>query len=223
MRSTQVQNAGQLATVEALRYEVHRREQRRFPVSTDHARGLIRDPVDQDSHIWLAWDGDQAIGTIRATWGAECDLARLHPEYSLGPFIEAVGPARVVVASRFLVLPEYESGLASPLLMKEVADFTLGRGVDVAFTDCELHRVPHYESLGFRPHRAAFDDPMFGERVPMVLLFSDRDHLVDVDSPIRHRLPGSIPSQPDPVVLKLLESASVPCAGVSARASAPSS
>ncbi len=167
--------------------------------------------VDNDeSHLWLAWDGDRAVGTIRAAWGAECDLRRLHPEYALEPFIDAVGSARLVVYSSFVVLPEYESSLAPPLLMKEVAEFTLSRGIDIAFTACELRSLPRYESLGFRPHRAAFDEPSFGERVPLVLLLSDRDHLVDVGSPLRNRLPESIPTQPDPAVARLLECAARP-------------
>lgn len=211
MRSTRVETAGQLATVERLREEIlHGKE---VPIGTGRARRPAGDPLDQRSHLWLAWDGDRAVGTIRATFGADCDLRRDHPDDALGPFIDAAGPERLVVYSRFLVLPAYRSRLASLLLMSEVARHTLDRSVDVAFFRCEPAAVARFATLGFRRYRSVAPGPPQGAGVPMVLLFSDRDHLSSVGSPIRSRVPDSIPAEPDPRLARLVAGTPLPTIG----------
>ena len=132
-----------------------------------------------------------------------------------------MGAERLVVSNQLMVLPEYRSSLASPMLMKRVVDFTLGHGIDVAFCDCDPSRVPLFESLGFRLYETVAGDTSFGARLPMVLVLSDREHLFDVGSPLRNHLPRSIPSEVDPALARLVESRCHPVAPIRSRVLAP--
>lgn len=204
MRSTRVRTAGQLTLVEELRRQILGEEPQMVRSAPSPVRGRGLEPVDRQSRLWLAWDGDHPVGTIRATFGADVDLRRHYPAWALRPFIEAAGPDRLVAYSHLLVRREYRSRLVAPLLMLEAARCTFAHGVDVGFVCCEPDAVDRFEALGFRRYPAVTCDRVREMPVPMVLLFSDRDHLDRVGSPLRNRVPDSITSKPDPMLARLV-------------------
>jgi hypothetical protein len=156
--------------------------------------------------VWLAVDGEVAVATIRALYGADGELRDECDRYGLGPFAAAVGSNRLVVYDQLAILPEYRSKLAAPLLRKVVAEDSLRRGADVAFHACDPAMVATHVALGFRRYVGGDASKLDG-RVPMVLVYSDRAHLTAVGSPIRHRIPGSIPAAIDPALARLIDGA----------------
>lgn len=206
MRAIRIRSASQWASAECLHDEVAAR-----PLAPAPGTALVSSPptsaIDRRGRVWLAVDGDVAAGTIRASYGADGDLAEHLTPYGLAPILQAVGSARIVVYDRFEVLPRYRSSLAAPLLMKVAAEDTLRRGVDVAVYACEPDSVSYYESLGFRRYRPPGARANREDPVPLLLVYSDRAHLADVGSPIRHRLPAGMPTEIDPALDRLLDDA----------------
>lgn len=194
-----------IGEVEKLRYRIYCEEKHLFRDSADHIDGRLRDGMDRFAHVWIAYEGDQAVGTIRLLWGAECDFdGSTEENFSLQPFVDVVGPARVAIYGRFMILPSHRATVVSALLLKAVSDFTIGQNIDVGFCDCEPHLVAFYEALGFRPYRSVYNDPEFGVKVPLVLIASDRQHLDRVESLFREFIPDSFRSEPEPELLDLL-------------------
>lgn len=224
MEVVPVADESQRVQVRELRYQVYWEEKHLGFEQVDHDRRAMTDPADERAHLWLAIDDGQPVGTVRVIWGGDSPFGSdVEENFSLQPFVEAVGPERIVIFGRFMVLPEYRSGLASALLLNAIAEFSFGRGVDVGFCDCEPHLVPFYESIGFRPYRSVYNDPVFGLKVPLVLLASDRRHLTSVDSFFLPMIPDSIASTVDPQLAALVRNPSVagrPSEVVAARFSA---
>ena len=206
MRAIRIQSASQWASAERLHREVAAR-----PLAPAPGMALVSSPpasaVDRRGRVWLALDGDVAAGTIRASYGADGDLAEHLNPYGLAPILDVVGAARIVVYDRFEVLPRYRSSLAALLLMKVAAEDTLRRGIDIAVYACEPDSVSYYESLGFRCYRPPHARPNHEKPVPLLLVYSDRAHLAAVDSPIRRRIPARIPTGIDPGLARLLDDA----------------
>ena len=194
----------EIAKVERLRYDVYHLEKSLFAGDADHDRRRLRDPQDPGAVIWLALDGDEEVGTIRLLWARHAEFSH-HDEETFGvsEFIAIAGPDRVGLISRFIVRPEARGGVVAGLLLDAIAQYCIERRIDVALCDAEPHLVSFYEALGFRPYRAAIDNPEFGLMVPLVMLVSDRPHLQHVGSFVVDMLPDGFPSEVEPELAEM--------------------
>lgn len=193
-----------LALVEALRYRIYCEEKGLFQDGADHAHGRLSDPLDDAGHIWLAEEDGEPVGTLRVLWCRDLALDDdIEENFSLRAFAEVVGPDRMIIFGRFMVLPSHRAGMVSALLLDAAGAFALERSIDVGFVDCEPHLVAFYEAMGYRPYRSVYNDPEFGIKVPLVLVASDRAHLERIGSFIRPLIPDSMPDA-EPALLALL-------------------
>ena len=179
-----------------------------------------RDDGDRRGRVWLTVDGELAVGTIRAVYGADGELGDAYDRFGLGPFADAVGADRLVVYDRLAIRTGHRSSLALPLLRKVVAEDSLRRGADVAFHACEPATVAEHRALGFRRYLGR-DTAALDGRVPMVLTYADRAHLAAAGSPIRHRIPETIATELDRELAALVIGAAAPGARPRAHRRAP--
>lgn len=195
------------AAIEQLRYEVYVAEKGLFGDRADHRNRRLPDPDDVHARIWVAEADGEVVGTHRLLWGAEVDLAPWEENFGVGRFLDLVGPERCCVFGRFVISAEHRGGDVSLLLLAELATWALTHDIDVGFCDCEPHLVAFYEAMGFRPYRSVYNDPVFGVKVPLVIVASDRGHLASIGSFVADMVPQSFSRTPHPGVLDLVAGA----------------
>ncbi|NKB77721.1 MAG: GNAT family N-acetyltransferase [Gammaproteobacteria bacterium] len=142
------------------------------------------DLADTHSYHFFAEFDDEVVGSVRITSGDFCATSDEFAEtYELQPFLTELAPKEIAVVTRLMVSSEYRGSVLGLHLVKETADYCLDNEVECVFIDCQPHLVPLYQRYGFRSYRTIFNDPYVGVMVPLVLVISDFDHLMQVRSP----------------------------------------
>lgn len=190
--------------IERLRYEVYVAEKGLGADRADHDARQLPDPDDAIAHIWVAEADGEVVGTHRLLWGAEADLEAWDDNFGTRAFLALVGPERLCVFGRFVIRADHRGGEVSLRLLHDLAAWALDHDIDVGFCDCEPHLVAFYEAMGFRPYRSVYNDPVFGVKVPLVIVASDRAHLSSIGSFVVDMLPASFSRTPHPAVLDLV-------------------
>jgi N-acyl-L-homoserine lactone synthetase len=169
----------------SLRYEVYVEELQWFGDVADHDARRLEDPVDSRSELLLATAGDEVLGTMRLTFGADGPFPEYFVErYGLDPFTRVIPSGKLAVGTRFMVRREERGRLASVLLLQGAATRGLERDVELAFCVCKPHLLGLWLRLGFRTYRRMYNDETEGLMVPLVLVMRDRAHLERVGSPL---------------------------------------
>lgn len=164
------------------RYAFYSEEMQRAVAHTDHAAGLIEEPLDRSGHILLALDGEQIIGSLRYNVGVDANFGPAQAVFKLdrfGPFF----PASVSLTGRLLIAPAYRgSSVAKRLAVRSYAHgLELGTKFDVI--SCKPRLRPFFERLGYRAFRETYVDPVRGELHLMLLVMHDPAHLRACRSP----------------------------------------
>lgn len=185
------------------RYSIYCEQQGRLTDVADHQRRTIEDEDDERSSILVARQEGRIVGTLRATWGTEGFSPELVAECGIAAFLEAGDPAKTVVLGRFLIDPALRGGLASSLLILELAQLCIERRIEVLLCDSEPHLLGYYRSLGFRPHGRLYTQGT-GLVVPLVFFAGDLAHLEAIGSPVLALIPDDYCPPPSPALMALL-------------------
>jgi len=170
--------------VYALRYEVYI-EEMGFDDPADHLRRSMRDANDDTARLLVAMDGGEIHGTMRINWDGDAPFSPTTREwYDLDPFLDAAGPGRTAIASRFMVRPQLRSSGLVLDILRETVRFVAEQHIELMFGDCQAHLINLYQGLGFRTYTTTRSDPAAGITVPLVMVTGDVGHLEGVASPV---------------------------------------
>jgi len=181
--------AAERKAVYAFRYQVYAEKMGRPNISdADHRQKIITDALDDSGcHFWVKHEG-RIVGAIRAhrirgfgdghPFGED---AREH--YGMEPFL-AASPDGVAFSSRLIIDPDHRNGPVLNLLLAETYKAGLKNGIRFGFVQCSPSLVELYERLGYRRYGENIVDPVFGFKVPMVLVLFDQDYLAEIRSPL---------------------------------------
>ena len=171
------------AAIGRLRYEVYVRELGRRPPGCDDDQAEQSEPEDAVSLLYGAFDGDQAIASLRMT-----PMDRLAPGsrwrevFDNGEF--PVPESQQAMLSRMVVHHDHRDSLLAPRLLAAAYERFRADGGELVFLRCTANLVPLYEVMGCRRYKAGQSDADTGFRVPMVMIAGDWTYFEQVKSPL---------------------------------------
>jgi predicted GNAT family N-acyltransferase len=151
--------------------------------------------------------GDEIIGTLRLQWGADAPFGEEDAlRYDLDRFAAIARPNQMIIMSRFMVRAQFRGSDVALQLLRAMFMFYLDNGIQLAFLDCRPHLINLYQRLGYRTYTRAYNDPVAGLLVPLVLVVEDVAYLEQVHSPFlpqaREHAPRSdVPAHVTPLLL----------------------
>jgi predicted GNAT family N-acyltransferase len=188
-----------------LRYATYVEERQVFAGVADHEHKRLSDRVDETSRLMMATLDGELVGTLRATLGVDAQfLPELQEEYRLEMFLDLVPPERIVIFTRFMVLPEHRGSDVPMELLRSIVSIAAENQLQLAFCDCAPHLVRLYAALGFRSYCGAFNNENFDVLFPLVLV-NDQEHLKKIGSPLLEwGLRGTLPPETREALLQRL-------------------
>lgn len=182
IRIQTAQTTSQALDVVRLRYEVYVEELGRTQTHADHRERTIREPLDEHALMWVAYEGERLVGSVRVNYADEGDLGDYPALYEMAR-MGTLHPKRTSITTKLVVAREYRnSALAYRLAMAGYRGM-LEDGILHDFIDVFPERIPFFERLGYRIHVPAAHHPEYGSVVVMTLSVRDAVHLERVGSP----------------------------------------
>ena len=177
--------------VRRLRYDVIAIEEGLRVDGMDPEKGTLGDALDERSLIVGAFDGAQAVATVRCTpIGALPGDSHLRSRFT--PELFPVGPSQQVTIGRLVVRESHRGAAISVALLGMIHRHLVREDIELAFLECNPRLLPLYEQLGARLFRAGIADPQCGLMTPMVYVVGDVEHARRVGSPLAS--PGAAPN-----------------------------
>jgi GNAT superfamily N-acetyltransferase len=181
----QVRSDAEREQVYRFRYRIYVEDMHLSPPDADHARGILRDALDDVAVAYALYDDGEVVGSLRGVYLADVpDPTPLIEKFRLQPALEAFGPEAIGATSRFMVHPKLRGGRAIFELMAACFEDAQARGVRLNYGDCSPHLLTFYEHLGYRRYTRAYNDTAYGFKVPILMLVGDRDRFNLVRSPL---------------------------------------
>lgn len=182
MQIIQTESDEQRERIYRFRYSIYVEEMGKPMPGADHERRTLRDELDERSTHLMALRGDELIGTIRITWGADGLPERFVNWYGLDRF-GGFPKGEISFTGRLMVSEGLRSSAVSLALAREAYRLGRERGVGFDFIHTTPALIPFFERLGHRRYASEFLDPDLGPRTPMVLVLGDVGHLDSCRSP----------------------------------------
>jgi GNAT superfamily N-acetyltransferase len=183
----------ELAAIGRLRYDVYVRELGRRPAGCDDEQALQSEPEDAVSLLYGAFDGDQAVASLRMTPINRLPAgSRWREVYDTGQF--PVPESQQAMLSRMVVHPDHRDSLLAPELLAAAYDRFRVEGGELVFLRCTANLVPLYEVMGCRRYKAGQSDAEVGFRVPMVMIAGDWTYFEQVKSPLLENVQAHAPN-----------------------------
>ncbi len=187
-----------LQEIFTFRYRVYAEKMgRRYIRDADHRARTIRDDLDEAGCHFTVKHQGRLVGSVRGHLIK--NFAPDHPfrkeareQYALEPFVAAY-PDGIGFSSRLIIDPDHRQGPVLNRLLVHSFEAGLRNGVHFGFVQCSPSLVDLYERLGYRRYTDNLVDPVFGYKVPMVLVLNDRDYLRSIRSPLARILERNTP------------------------------
>lgn len=142
----------------AFRYRIYVEEMRRPQKHADHVHRMIRDPLDDTAHNFVAWESGEAVGCVRVNFAIDGGLDYYRDLLRMDVLSERY-PVGVALCTRLMILPKYRG---SPLALRLcIAGLELGlkHGIVWNFIDCNDHLVGIFERMGYEwTHKAVHEE-----------------------------------------------------------------
>lgn len=186
-------NPEERAAIGRLRYDVYVRELGRRPAGCDDGLEQQSEPEDASSLLYGAFDGAQAVASLRMTpIDGLPESSRWREVFGTADF--PVPESQQAMISRMVVHPEHRASLLAPKLLAAAYDRFRSDGGELVFLRCTANLVPLYEVMGCRRYRAGQVDPDAGFRVPMVMIAGDWTYFAQVKSPLLENVQQHAPN-----------------------------
>lgn len=160
-------NDEMLARAQRLRYEVYCTELGRQSPFADHQKRLIADQLDATGQTFLALEGGEVTGTLRANLASDGNLGILEELYGMSR--SPYHPAATAICTKFIVRKAKRGGQTSFKLIAAVVTLGLRLGVKECFIDCIPPLLPYYKAMGFAESGPVFLHRENGPSHPMRL------------------------------------------------------
>lgn len=143
------------------------------------------DAVDAAAINYAAHENQTIIGSLRIT-----DLRRLDnagnvvDRYHLQELSQIIGIDSISHVGRLAVDRDARGGMCLFALLAQAMRDAQQRGIRAYCFDCSPYLLRTYEALGAVRTGAAFDDPLFGFKIPMAIIHGDREYFRMIRSPL---------------------------------------
>lgn len=155
-------------TVYAFRYQIYVEDMQRRQKHADHARRIIREPLDERGENYLAIKDGMIVGTVRRNRMND-PAAAYHEKLFRSHLFGEERQARIAMTTKLMVRPDLQGGTVAPRLLAGFASDDFRTGVEIDLIDCNKHLVPFMERLGFLSYRGWAFHNEFGTVRPMFL------------------------------------------------------
>lgn len=156
-----------LESAQRLRYEVYCEELGRQSPYADHARKIITDELDDRGYTFVAVEGGETVGTLRANICSESPVGILEELYGMRR--SAHHPDATAVSTKFIVKKSRRGGPTSIKLISAVVRFGLRAHIKECYMDSIPALLPYYKALGFTIAGRQFFHRENGPSHPMIL------------------------------------------------------
>lgn len=156
-----------ILAAQRLRYEVYCVELGRVSPYADHDRRVIADDLDSFGHVFVAYDGEEAIGTLRSNAGWQGDLGILEDLY--GMKFSPHHPRYTSVTTKFIVRKTNRQTQTSFHLMRTAIEYAEHERCRESYIDCIPSLLLFYKALGFEECGPAFLHRENGRSLPLKL------------------------------------------------------
>jgi predicted GNAT family N-acyltransferase len=175
-----------LESAQRLRYEVYCEELGRQSPYADHARRIITDDLDDRGYTFVAVEGGETVGTLRANLSTESSLGILEELYGMRR--SAHHPDATAVSTKFIVKKSKRGGPTSIKLISAVVRFGLRAHVKECYMDSIPALLPYYKALGFTIAGEQFFHRENGPSHPMILDVSKHGERLSSETGVRDYL-----------------------------------
>lgn len=173
-----------LLAVYAFRYAAGDDAARHAQDHVDHARCLVRDPLDRpEASVLAAWLGTNVVGTLRNNFLASGDIGEYDDLYHLLE-LDAYDRVRSSITTRFVIHPQHRSGPLGMRLFMAAYRVGIAHGIRTDYVGCDATMLPFFTGLGYRPHRVGIRHAELGIVNIMRLDLLDSVYLERVGSPL---------------------------------------
>jgi predicted GNAT family N-acyltransferase len=150
-----------------LRYSVYCEELGRSSPNADHAKKIIRDPLDDFGHTFIAIASGEAIGTLRGNMSREGPLGMFAELYGMN--LSSSHPERSAICTKFVVKKQKRFGYTSLKLVSVLVQYGMRLDILECYIDCIPDLTPFYEKFGFEVTGDRFFHHENGPSYPMKL------------------------------------------------------
>jgi CRP-like cAMP-binding protein len=180
-----IESPSQREQIYRFRYRVYV-EELAMTSDADHERKWLRDDLDEQSVSYAVMDDGEVKGSLRVTYLEDLpDPSSIVEKFDMEPAVEAFGTSAICTTSRFILDQELRHGTIIYRLMLTAFLDARERNARLNFGDCSPHLLPFYEHLGYRRYTPGFNDTAYGFKLPILMLFGDREYFERVRSPLR--------------------------------------
>lgn len=160
-------NEEMLESAKRLRYEVYCGELGRRSPYADHSKKIITDDLDKFAHTFIAVEGGETIGTIRANLSSEGPLGAVEALYGMKS--SPHHPHATSAVTKFIVKRSKRGGPTSIKLIAALTRFGVRHHIKECYIDCIPSLMPFYKALGFTVAAPRFFHRENGPSFPMKL------------------------------------------------------
>jgi len=160
-------NKDMLESAKRLRYQVYCEELGRQSPHADHGARTISDHLDDTALVFIATEGGETIGTMRANLSRDSKLGVLEELYGMKR--SAQHPAATGICTKFIVKKSRRGSPASMKLVAAVVRYGLRNNITECYIDCIPALIPYYKALGFKIAGEKFLHSENGPSYPMML------------------------------------------------------
>jgi N-acyl-L-homoserine lactone synthetase len=160
-------NEQMLNEAKRLRYEVYCEELGRQSPYADHGRKTISDHLDDTGLVFIAMDGNETVGTLRANASLDSALGAIEELYGMKRSNHH--PQATGICTKFIVKKSRRGSSTAMKLIAAVVRYGLRNNIKECYIDCIPALLPYYKAIGFKITGPAFFHRENGLSHPMML------------------------------------------------------
>lgn len=180
-----VESAAEFERLAEYRHRVYVEELGLLAASAAGAERRLVDDLDDVSTSFAVFDGDKVVGSLRLTHLPDvADPEQLIEKFDNADAVAAFGAPAICTTSRFIVDEGVRRSRAMLRMMELCYEDAAERGVRLNYGDTSPGLLLFYEHMGYRRYTRPWNDPIYGFKLPIVMVGRDRERFRSVRSPL---------------------------------------
>ncbi|MBD2546047.1 GNAT family N-acetyltransferase [Planktothricoides raciborskii] len=165
-----------------LRYQIYVKEMGYQQQYANHKSQIIEEPLDESGNIFVAFQDNKVVGTVRNNYARQSDLGYYVSLFKMSEATRQSHLIDVSVCTKFMVIKNLRrTGIGFSLMQFHYNQLLLDQ-IKFDFIDCEPHMIPFFQKLGYQTIDM-INHPEYGSGMAMILDVFNLKHLQRVKSP----------------------------------------
>ncbi|MEG4453282.1 GNAT family N-acetyltransferase [Microcoleus sp. N9_A1] len=165
-----------------LRYQIYVEEMGYAQHYANHKGQKIEEPLDNSGNIFVAFQKNKVVGTVRSNYARQSDLGYYLSLFKISDATQNTNLGYVSVCTKFMVDKNLrKKGIGFTLMQAHYNQMLIDR-IKFDFIDCEPHMIPFFQKLGYQLIDM-INHPEYGSGMAMMLDVFNLKHLERVNSP----------------------------------------